>query len=341
MTPAAASPGLRSSGPVLVEIVRNGIVESVHCGHAVVVDPSGRPIVEFGDVNVPILPRSCNKPLQAVGMLRCGLDVDGPLLALVGASHAGEPFHLKGVGELLRDHGLDVSVLRNPCDLPSDPQCRDDWIRSGRTASVLAHNCSGKHAAMTATCLANGWPLESYLDPRHPLQDALARHLGELTNEPTPAVAVDGCGAPVFQVSLTGLANAFGRIAAATDGAEHRLADAFRGSPAWASGTRRDECALHRAVPGLVTKAGAEGTHVVGLDSGWGLAVKVADGSHRARLTIMISLLNALGIDVDGLESFLHVVGGGGDVVGGLRFVGQLPPALPRTTSDADRRIVP
>lgn len=326
----ASGVGLRSSGPVLVHLVRNGAIESEHCGHAVIVDLTGMPIVEYGDVDVPILPRSCNKPLQAIGMLRCGLAVEGPLLALAGASHAGEAFHIDGVGDLLRRHNLDESALQNPADYPSDSVAHDEWIRADRTPSVLAHNCSGKHAAMVATCRVNGWPIDSYLDPGHPLQQALSRHVGELANEPSTAAAVDGCGAPVFQVSLSGMARAFGRIAAATGGFECQLADAFREYSAWASGTRRDECALHRAVPGLVTKAGAEGTFAVGLASGHGLAIKVSDGSQRARLPIVLALLGAIGVVAAELETLTPVITGGFETVGEVRYVGPMPATLPQ-----------
>lgn len=323
------SAGLRSSGPVLVHLVRNGVVESVHHGHAVVTDPSGTPLVEIGDVGCPILPRSCNKPLQAIGMLRCGLKVDGPLLALAGASHAGETFHIAGVNMLLHQHDLEESALRNPTDYPSDPIVHDQWVHAGTSRSVLAHNCSGKHAAMMATCLVNGWPIDSYLAPKHPLQEALAEHVGELAGEPSPATAIDGCGAPVFQLSLRGLARAFGRVAASPGGCERQLADAFRENPAWASGTRRDECALHGAVPGLVTKAGAEGTFAVGLASGHGLAIKVSDGSARARLPIVLALLRAIGFDVKGLESFSPGVTGGFEAAGGFEYVGPMNGSHP------------
>ena len=114
-------------------------------------------------------------------------------------------------------------------------------IRAGGSRSRVAMNCSGKHAAMLATCVTNGWDTATYLDPDHPLQRAIAATFADLTGEPVEVVATDGCGAPLLSTSLVGLAGAFRRIATAADGPEARLADAVRAHPEFTSGTRRDE----------------------------------------------------------------------------------------------------
>ena len=152
-------------------------------------------------------------------------------------------------------------------------------IRSGGSKTSILMNCSGKHAAMLATCVANGWPTKNYLAPDHPLQQVIAETFAELTGEPVTAVAVDGCGAPLLSTSLVGLARAFRALAVATDGPERRVADAIREHPAYVSGTRRDELALLTAIPGAIGKAGAESCYAVALPDGRAFALKTDDGA--------------------------------------------------------------
>ena len=158
--------------------------------------------------------------------------------------------------------------------------------------SALAQNCSGKHAAMLATCVANGWDLATYRDPAHPLQQAMAETLADLAGEPVAATGIDGCGAPVMAISLTGLARAFGRLASAADGTdEARVATAIRSYPEWLGGTRRDVTSLIRGLPGAVAKDGAESVYALGLPDGRGVALKIADGGQRARPVVMAAAL--------------------------------------------------
>src|ERR1700710_820330 len=152
---------------VVAEIVRSGFVEGHHYGSVVALSADGSVDWSVGDVESPMLPRSCNKPLQAVGVLRAGLDLDGDLLALASASHSGEAFHLEGVRRILAGVGVDEAALQTPPDYPLDDQTREELIRSGGHRSSIAMNCSGKHAAMLATCVVNGWDVRSYRDPGH------------------------------------------------------------------------------------------------------------------------------------------------------------------------------
>ena len=314
--------------PVIAEIVRSGFVEGHHYGSVVAVDASGEVTFARGEVIAPILPRSCNKPLQAVGMLRAGLDLDGELLALACASHSGEDFHLEGVRQILAGAGLDDSALQTPAGWPLDDDARDRLVRDGGGKSPIHMNCSGKHAAMLATCVVNGWPTESYLDPGHPLQQAVATTFSELTGEPVGHVAVDGCGAPLLGTSLTGLARAFGSLATSERSEEARVAAAIRRHPEYVSGTTRDELALLRAVPGAIAKAGAESCYAVALADGRAFALKTDDGAPRARPVVMAALLEHLGIDVepgvdtDAVRRTGHApVTGGGTTVGEIRAV--------------------
>jgi L-asparaginase II len=308
---------------ILVDVVRSGFVEGHHRGSVVAIRADGSVEWSVGDVESPVYPRSCNKPVQAVGMLRAGLALDGRLLALAAASHSGEPFHLDGVREILSAAGLDESALQTPPDYPLDDDAKIAFIRAGEVKSPIAMNCSGKHAAMLATCVANGWPTDSYRDPTHPLQTALAATFAGLTGEAIESTGVDGCGAPLFSTSLTGLARAFSRIVlAAADTPERRVADAIVAHPAYTSGTHRDEAVLLGAIPGAVGKAGAEACYAVALPDGRAIALKIDDGYPRARPVVMAEALRRLGIEDDAVNATgIVTLYGGGEPVGELRPV--------------------
>ena len=186
-------------------------------------------------------------------------------------------------------------------------------------------NCSGKHAAMLLTSKLNGWSLEDYRSPDHPLQKEIRTAIEDTAGEQVSHVAVDGCGAPIFALTLAGLARSFGRFAgAAADTPEGRIADAFRAYPEYASGSTRDEAELMRAVNGLFCKAGAEGVYAVGLADGTGIALKLEDGTPRARKVVMAATLQRLGITNETIENHLHF-----DLTGGDAVVGAVRPHAP------------
>jgi aspartate ammonia-lyase len=274
------------------------MVEGVHHGSAVVLSPDGSTLFEAGDVDAACYPRSAAKPLQAVAMVRLGLSLPDDLLALAAASHSGEAIHLDGARRILEACGLTEDHLGNPADRPYDVVEREAWVAAGRPARRLAHNCSGKHAAMLNVVVQRGWSLDDYLDPTHPLQREIAVTIEELTGEGIAHTARDGCGAPLFAVSLRGLARAAARLAAADEGtAEHRVASAMRTHPEMVGGSRRDVTALMRSVPGLVAKDGFEGVQVAALADGTAIAVKIADGADRARVPVTLALLARAGVD--------------------------------------------
>lgn len=279
-----------------------------------------------------MFPRSSNKPMQAIAMLGCGFGLHGNLLALAAASHSGEDFHVEGVRQILAAAGLNESDLQCPPDLPLDEQARDALLRRGGQADSIHMNCSGKHAAMLATCVAAGWPTASYRDPGHPLQKRIAATIERLAGEPAAAVGVDGCGAPVLAISVAGLARSFRSIVLAPAGsAERMVADAIREHPTWTSGSTRAEAALVRAVPGLLMKSGAEGVCGLALADGRAAAVKFDDGGQRATAPLMASLLRDLvtispdacpGADLGVLDHLASTpVTGGGEPVGVVRAV--------------------
>ncbi|WP_459980715.1 asparaginase [Nocardioides sp. AN3] len=303
----------------VAEIVRSGFVEGHHHGSVVALAADGSVAWSVGDVTSQILPRSTNKPLQAVGMVGLGLDLPPHLLALAAASHSGEEMHLAGVREILGSAGLAEQALGNIRDLPLDPAVRDEWLRAGREPSKIAQNCSGKHAAMLATCVLRDWQLSGYFEPDHPLQLLIQRRFEQLTGE-AAVVAVDGCGAPLLSASLTGLARAFRTLALATEGPERRVADAIRDCPEYVSGNNRDELRLLRALPGAIGKLGAEAVYAVALADGRTVALKVDDGGDRARPVVMAEALRRLGVqsaEVDAVGT--HMLYGGGVPVGVVR----------------------
>ena len=311
--------------PAVAEIVRSGFVEGHHYGSLVALAADGSVDWSVGDVDVAILPRSCNKPVQAVGMLRAGLDLPPDLLALACASHSGEPFHVDGVRRILAAAGLEEGALQTPPDYPLDDASREQVVRAGGGRAPVLMNCSGKHAAMLATCLLNGWDLATYLDPAHPLQQAIAATFADLTGEPVEHVAVDGCGAPLLSSSLTGLARAFRTIALATDGPEARVAAAIRSHPEFVSGTRRDELALLRAVPGAIGKAGAESCYAVALPDGRSFALKCDDGAPRVRPVLMAAALRRSGVPGEtGVDAEAVAATGRADLLGGGVPVGEI-----------------
>ncbi len=304
---------------VVAEIVRSGFVEGRHYGSLVALESDGAVAWSVGDVTSAMFPRSCNKPVQALAMLRAGLDLDGELLALACASHSGEDFHLDGVRRILAGAGLNESALQTPPDYPLDDAAREEQIRDGRERTPIAMNCSGKHAAMLATCVVNGWDTATYLDRGHPLQGAIAQTFADLTGEPVEAVAVVGCGAPLLSTTLVGLARAFRTLSLAEAGPEKRVAEAIRTAPEYTSGTRRDEAALLRAVPGAIGKAGAESCYAVGLPDGRAVALKTDDGAARVRPVLMaaalerLGLLDDAGVDADVVRrtGVVELLGGG------------------------------
>ncbi len=318
------------SAEVLVDVVRSGFVEGHHRGRIVALDADGTVAWSRGDVEAQIYPRSCNKPLQAVGMLRLGLDLDGELLALAAASHSGEPFHVEGVRQILKGAGLDESALRTPPDYPLDDDARVEHIRAGLPKQSVTMNCSGKHAAMLATCVVNDWPTDDYRRPDHPLQARLAETFSELTGEPIESTGVDGCGAALFSTSLVGLARAFrGLVLAAPGTLERRMADAYVGYPEWASGTQRDEALLLRTLPGAIGKAGAEGCYAVALPDGRAVALKIEDGWGRARPALMLAALLRLGVDKEpGVDRDMLMECGSPPLLGGGVPVGELRPLI-------------
>jgi L-asparaginase II len=304
-------------GVRLAEVVRSGFPEGYHHGSVVVLDANGAAVAAAGDVESPMFPRSSNKPMQAVGMLRAGLRLtDRADLALVCASHWGQDIHVTRVAALLGSAGLDESALRCPPDMPLDPAAAADVIRAGGGPERIQMNCSGKHAGMLLTCVAAGWPTEGYLNPEHPLQQAIAAAVADVAGEEIVATAVDGCGAPLLGISLTALARGFLRLA------DSEIADAMRAHPELVSGRGTVEHRLMAAVPGMLLKGGAEGVMAVAVPGAGAVAIKMDDGAHRGNRPVLVSALRRIGVTRSALEEAAEVeLLGGGEPVGAVRSI--------------------
>lgn len=329
MTAQAPDTAHLDDAPVLVHVTRGGVVESAHRATLVATEPGGGTSLRRGRVDDPVLPRSSLKPVQALAMVRRGLDLPQHLLALVCSSHSGERVHRDAVAEILATVGLDLGALQNTPALPLGELEHARWLAEGAEPAPVTQDCSGKHAGMLVTCRVNDWPTETYLEADHPLQQAIRAVTAE-TVGPVTHTTVDGCGAPLFAVPLSGLAASFGRLAAADeDTDEGRVATAMRTAPHMVGGTGRDVTAFMEAVPGLIAKDGAESVYAAGLADGRGVAIKVADGAPfaRARRGLLAHALLTLGVDTDGLRELADQ-----PVLGHGRRVGAVE-VLPLTTA--------
>jgi len=321
-----------ASATVLVRVLRSGLEESVHVGHVAVCDVDGRLVAFAGDPHRPVFARSSMKPVQAavsLGAIGGGLGDD--LVAVMCASHNGEPVHVAAVRRLLRAAGLGLSALRNPPGWPLDPW---SMAKAGRPRRVL-HNCSGKHAGMVAACERQGWDLEDYLAATHPLQRRILRAVRGLTGLNDMEVGVDGCGVPVHGMPLSAMATLYARLGRPQPfGAlGERIAEcsaSMRSHPYLVAGRNRTDTAVMEGSRDLVVKSGAEGLACAAAPgAGLGVAVKIADGGERASGPALIRALRLIGAlsdsELAGLERFARrpVKGGGvqvGEVVAGFRL---------------------
>ncbi|WP_314646854.1 asparaginase [uncultured Microbacterium sp.] len=314
----------------LAVVERSGFVESRHVGAAVVLSPDGEVVARLGNAEALILPRSSMKPLQAVACLTAGAVLDGEQLALSTASHSGTDRHAAVVRDVLAEVGLNEDALACPPAWPGDVATRDDMIREHGAPAAVRMNCSGKHAAMLRACVATGWPTEGYLDPSHPLQVHIREVVERLIGEKVAHTAIDGCGAPVYAMSLTALARGIHRVGTASERspfALHRVAGALvravREHPWTIEGPGRPDTIAIESL-GVFAKGGAEGVMVMVAPNGTTVALKMLDGSLRAATIAAATLLARHGAlsaeQVAQLgEALALTVLGGGRPVGAIR----------------------
>jgi L-asparaginase II len=282
--------------PVLLEVWRGNVLESVHRGRYAVA--RGRDVVATGgDADEVTFMRSCAKPFQAVAVLESGAREKYGLtddeLALVCGSHHGEDVHVRTAASILRKAGLRPAHLQCGAHMPFSAEAAKLLMRAGKSPTVLHNNCSGKHAGMVAAAKALKAPLKNYLDPSHALQRSNRRAVARFAGVPERSirVAIDGCSAPTFGLPLTSMARAFARLADPFV-ADHEfdVPVAMFTHPHMVGHPCEE---LMRAVPReIVGKVGAEGVYGAGVvGHGLGIAVKVDDGAARPLLAVVVALL--------------------------------------------------
>ena len=299
---------------VLAEYVRSGVVESEHRGFLVALNADGSVALELGESSHLIFPRSTVKSFQAAAMVRCGLELEPRLLALGASSHSGSPEHIAAVREILATVNLDESALQCMLDKPLGDAERRAY--GDQAPTRIAMNCSGKHAAMLATCAKNGWSIDNYLDADHPLQVACREELENLSGEKITLTSTDGCGAPLFLISVAGLARAVRAITISTDLAHTSVLEASRAYPGMVAGIGRLTTVMMEEIPGLYMKDGVEAVEVASMPDGRTLVFKVSDGSLRPFRALVHAGLKLLGVE----SSYQgEPVFGGGKVIGEIR----------------------
>jgi len=283
--PAAPAPS-PSQPAILARAFRGPIEEAVIRGHVAVVDGNGALVAWAGDPRAVSTLRSSFKPFQATSFVESGtadaLGLGDSSVAIAGASHHGEPAHLEVVREILTAAGVPESALRCGVHLPSDPAAAAELLSRGEQPSAIHNNCSGKHAAMLAVCAHRGWPLESYLDRHHPLQEEIAARLGRNAGLDPAAIpyGIDGCGLPTFGLPIEDFARALTH-AAATDPAFRSCLGAMAAHPFLVAGTNAfDTVLMEAAGDSLVVKSGAAGIlAALARDGSRSVVVKLESGA--------------------------------------------------------------
>ncbi|MDQ6893170.1 MAG: asparaginase [Acidobacteriota bacterium] len=310
--------------PVVARVLRGGRIESQHRGAVAAVDAEGRLLAFQGDPELPVFLRSTAKPFQAMPLLVAGGErafrLGDDEIALLCASHGGEPRHLRVARKILARGGFRVSDLECGADFPMDPASARALLRRGERPSGLHNNCSGQHAGLLLACRLLGFPSRGYTDPGHPLQAEILRRVAAETStaESEIGIAVDGCNIPVFQLPLSGLARGFARLAQSSRGTQapreagegsaadpaseirSRIWNAMCASPAMVAGRGRFTTDLIDAGRGAwIGKEGTEAIYAMALRSrtgekAIGVAFKIEDGSTRSRDAVALRILEAL-----------------------------------------------
>ncbi|MBC5797585.1 asparaginase [Sphaerospermopsis sp. LEGE 00249] len=282
--------GKRTQATALeVRLLREGIIESRHIVQAVVSDDRGRVLSVAGNAETAAFVRSALKPFQALAVTSTGTleryDLSDRDLAIITSSHKGSMEQVRQVFNILWRADLDPSALQ--CPVPEGKR------------STLEYNCSGKHAGMLAVCQQCHWPLNNYLDRKHPVQQLILSKVAELLRMPAAEfIGVhDDCGVPTYLMQLGHMASLYAVLASSNNLDMERIVRAMNHHPTMVAGEGEFDTELMRLTPGeLVSKSGAEGVQCIGrLGEGMGLAIKVMDGAKRAKYAVAIHVLQQMG----------------------------------------------
>jgi L-asparaginase II len=321
-----------------VDVTRGDLIESVHEVIACLADACGDVVFGSGDIETPVFLRSTAKPFIAAAAIEAGareaFDLDMREIAVMCASHNGEPFHVAAVESILNKIGMDASALQCGAHLPYNEGIAHAMLRRGEEPTALHNNCSGKHAGILAMCKAIGADPDTYMDPANPVQQQILSFCARLSDDDpqTWPLGVDGCGIPVYATGMRRAAMAFARFATLSEmrarDAQALLVvrDAMVSHPEYVAGTGAFDTVLMRAAGGgVAAKVGAEGVHGVAIMSrALGFASKVVDGGSRARPPVTVAALEALGVTLAAsaeLAAFAHpmVYNRAGRQVGAIR----------------------
>lgn len=313
-------------GQPIVEVTRGDLVESIHHVAACASNARGDVLFSAGEIDTPVFLRSTAKPFIAAAAIEAGareaFGLDMREIAVMAASHTGEPFHVEAVRSILKKIGLDESALQCGAHLPYNEAAAHALLRAGEEPGRVHNNCSGKHAGILALCKVIGADISTYLEIENPAQQRILAFCARMSDD-DPSIwplGVDGCGIPVYATTLRKAALAFARFAS-LEGLDGRDAmallvvrDAMVSHPEYVSGTKEFDTELMRVAAGSVAcKAGAEGVHGVSfIPGGIGYASKVIDGSSRGRAPVTMAALDRLGTlraeQATELRAFAHPV---------------------------------
>lgn len=301
------------ANPILVEVTRAELVESIHRGSIAIADAGGAIRFALGDVETPIYPRSSLKPIQALPLIESGaadaFNLSDEEVALACASHSGETMHTSRVAAWLARIGCGENDLACGPQAPRYEPALAEMLRSGEKPTRLQNNCSGKHAGFLTVAKHWGVTTAGYEHVEHPVQQAVAKTLRELSGVSDLPWGVDGCAAPNFALPLTGFARALAKLAGWRTAGSSRIVHAMIAHPALVAGTGRSCTALMRAAKGkAAAKIGAEGVYAAMIpESGLGIAIKMDDGAARAAETAIAAILTTLGILDETARALVHV----------------------------------
>ncbi len=302
-----------------VEVERGDRLESRHRVHGLAVTQNGDILARVGNPDLWTYFRSSAKPFQALAVLESGaaeaFDFDEREIAVICSSHAGEDFHIETVRGILKKIGLGEKNLQCGFHPPLDQAAREAFFREGRQPSPIYNNCSGKHAGMLSVCRYKGWPLDNYMEPDHPLQQEILRIVARYSGLAPGAIhtGVDGCGVPVFYLSLEHMAKMYGRFFSEDRKEAQIISQAMRNNPEMVGGTRRFDSVFMRELKGkVVCKGGSEGLEASAFlgEEPVAIVLKVEDGNERASWPGLIEFYAQMGLiageDLSRLDAFWH-----------------------------------
>ena len=302
----------------LIEVVRGSVDESQHSGAVALLSSAGELVGSLGAVDVAMYPRSTGKLVQTAAMVDLGLQLSPRHLALVASSHSGGDAHVQGVEEIFTQYKIPTSLLKCTPLLPLGGAEKEAYLKTGGGPVSLRADCSGKHAGFLATCIINGWSTDDYLSPEHPLQIAIKSAIEKASGDSAANTTIDGCGAPLWTITLAGLAKIYHRAVTENETSLRLVADAMREFPEMVGGPHREATIAMQSVPGVVAKDGADGVFVAARSDGVSIAFKIGDGGRRGLTAATEAVLKAWGAtDLAGLP--LAPPQGAGRTVGELR----------------------